>query len=203
MTNSIITNKDAIHIIRIFFSTLATILGLTTVVILGFHMDSNQFPGANKTNLNYITTYNASTCFSISYPGHSNFDCQPRGWVVMPHEKSNFEVDSALSGFGAATFVVFAISDVLFGVHTAMSLQRESELYRLNVVWTILSCLLFSCAVTAWQGMCDKINSGLTHSKCVTPYCQLTFGEFMTTYAVALMFSHIPHILMFFGVDGL
>jgi len=194
-------NKDAIHIIRVFFSTLANILALTTIVILGVNLDSNQ--AANNTNLNYITTSNASKCFSILYPSDNDFDCEPRGWIVIPSEKSHFEVGSALSGFGVATFVVFAISNVLFGVHTAMSLQRESKIFRLNVVWTILSCLLFSCAVTAWQGMCDKINSGLTHSKCVTSYCQLSFGGFMTTYAVALMFSHIPHILMFFGIDGL
>lgn len=165
----VITNKDAINIIRVFFNTLADILGLTTIVILGINMDSNQLSGD---------------------PIGGRWDSG----------QTHFEVDSTLSGFGVATFVVFAISDIFFGIHTAMSLQRESVLFRLNVVWTILSCILFFGAVTAWQGMCDKINSSLTHSECITSYCQHSFGSLMTTYAVALMFSHIPNILMFFGV---
>lgn len=157
-----------------------------------------------------------------------------RGWVVAPAcyktadtgDCAPFGYSAPLSGFGAATFATFAIRAVLFGAHTcvmllsedvsvakAMASKGQQRLFLgLNIVWTIVSFVLFVWAALAWQGMCDKIDTGLGRfvdvgdqekQACATSYCNISFGGFFASYAVAISFFRIPNILIWAGiVDG-
>ena len=157
-----------------------------------------------------------------------------RGWLVAPAcyktadtgDCAPFGYSAPLSGFGAATFATFAIRAVLFGAHTcimllsedvsvakAMASKGQQRLFLgLNIVWTIVSFALFVWAALAWQGMCDKIDTGLGRfvdvgggptPACATSYCNISFGGFFASYAVAISFFRIPNILIWAGiVDG-
>jgi len=157
-----------------------------------------------------------------------------RGWVVAPScAKTDDPGDCApfgymgpLSTLGAATFGVFAIRAILFGAHTCVmllsdnvSLQsvitskgKQRAFLGLNILWMIMSFSLFVWAALAWQGMCDKIDTGLGRvvkdgsdsvQACATAYCTISFGGFFASYAVALLWFRIPNILIWAGiVDG-
>ena len=152
----------------------------------------------------------APACYKTADTG----DCAPFGY------------SAPLSGFGAATFATFAIRAVLFGAHTcvmllsedvsvakAMASKGQQRLFLgLNIVWTIVSFALFVWAALAWRGMCDKIDTGLGRfvdvstiktQACATSYCNISFGGFFASYAVAISFFRIPNILIWAGiVDG-
>jgi hypothetical protein len=161
-------------------------------------------------------------------------DAKYRGWVVAPsctktHDTGDcapFGYMGPLSALGAATFGVFAIRAILFGAHTCVmllsdnaSLQtviaskgKQRAFVGLNIFWMIISFSLFVWAAVAWQGMCDKIDTGLgrivkdgsgeVHA-CATAYCNISFGGFFASYAVALLWFRIPNILIWAGiVDG-
>jgi len=157
-----------------------------------------------------------------------------RGWVVAPScTKTNDTGDCApfgymgpLSALGAATFGVFAIRAILFGAHTCVMLLSDSVSLQtvigskgkqriflgLNILWMTISFSLFVWAAVAWQGMCDKIDTGLGRivkdgsgevQACATAYCNISFGGFFASYAVALLWFRIPNILIWAGiVDG-
>lgn len=157
-----------------------------------------------------------------------------RGWLVAPAcsktsdtgDCAPFGYNAPLSALGAATFATFAIRAVLFGAHTcvmllsedvsvakAMASKGQQRMFLgLNIVWTIVSFVLFVWAALAWQGMCDKIDTGLgrfvdvgaTKTRaCATSYCNISFGGFFASYAVAISFFRIPNILIWAGiVDG-
>tara|TARA_B110000285_G_scaffold165799_1_gene185228 strand:- start:1835 stop:2713 length:879 start_codon:yes stop_codon:yes gene_type:complete len=161
-------------------------------------------------------------------------NAQYRGWVVAPScAKTDDTEDCApfgymgpLSALGAATFGVFAIRAILFGAHTCVmllsdnvSLQtaiaskgKQRVFLGLNILWMIISFSLFVWAAVAWQGMCDKIDTGLGRivkhgtgsvQACATVYCTISFGGFFASYAVALLWFRIPNILIWAGiVDG-
>ena len=82
------------------------------------------------------------------------------GWVIVPPCVKTNKVsdcapvgaDSAVSGLGQAFFGVLAINAGLFGAHTALELglpsgaySKESVLFGLNIVWTILLFRKQSC----------------------------------------------------------
>ena len=157
-----------------------------------------------------------------------------RGWVVAPsctktHDTGDcapFGYMGPLSALGAATFGIFAIRAILFGAHTCVmllsdnvSLQtaiaskgKQRAFLGLNIFWMIISFSLFVWAAVAWQGMCDKIDTGLGRivkdgsdgvQACATAYCNISFGGFFASYAVALLWFRIPNILIWAGiVDG-
>jgi len=157
-----------------------------------------------------------------------------RGWLVAPAcsktsdtgDCAPFGYNAPLSALGAATFATFAIRAVLFGAHTcvmllsedvsvakAMASKGQQRMFLgLNIVWTIVSFVLFVWAAYAWQGMCDKIDTGLGRfvdvggeekQACATSYCNISFGGFFASYAVAISFFRIPNILIWAGiVDG-
>ena len=157
-----------------------------------------------------------------------------RGWVVAPsctktHDTGDcapFGYMGPLSTLGAATFSVFAIRAILFGAHTCVMLLSENVSLQtaiaskgkqrtflgINIFWMIISFSLFVWAAVAWQGMCDKIDTGLgrivkdgshTVQACATEYCNISFGGFFASYAVALLWFRIPNILIWAGiVDG-
>tara|TARA_B110001452_G_scaffold225526_1_gene199516 strand:+ start:3952 stop:4833 length:882 start_codon:yes stop_codon:yes gene_type:complete len=157
-----------------------------------------------------------------------------RGWVVAPScAKTDDTGDCApfgymgpLSVLGATTFGIFAIRAILFGAHTCVmllsdnvSLQtaiaskgKQRAFLGLNIFWMIISFSLFVWAALAWQGMCDKIDTGLGRvvkdgsgqvQACATSYCGISFGGFFASYAVALLWFRIPNILIWAGiVDG-
>ena len=157
-----------------------------------------------------------------------------RGWVVAPsctktHDTGDcapFGYMGPLSALGAATFGIFAIRAILFGAHTCVmllsdnvSLQtaiaskgKQRAFLGLNIFWMIISFSLFVWAAVAWQGMCDKIDTGLGRivkdgsgevQACATAYCNISFGGFFASYAVAFLWFRIPNILIWAGiVDG-
>ena len=154
-----------------------------------------------------------------------------RGWLVAPacsktpdtNDCAPFGYNAPLSALGAATFATFAIRAILFGAHTcvmllsddvsvakAMASKGQQRMFLgLNIVWTIVSFALFVWAALAWQGMCDKIDTGLgrfvdvagTETKaCATSYCSISFGGFFASYAAAISFFRIPNILIWAGI---
>lgn len=152
------------------------------------------------------------------------------GWLVgVPCVKtgtltdcSPFGLGSFLSGAGQATFGVLAINVVLFGAHTGVESKSKKfiGLFGANIVWTVVAFSLYVWAAVAWSGFCDKIDTGLgrhvvvsaaltaaasalTAAACATEYCTLSFGGIVSSFAAAIVFAHIPTILMFFGVGGL
>lgn len=144
------------------------------------------------------------------------------GWIVgAPCTKtgtltdcSPFGIGSPVSGMGQATFGILAINVVLFGAHTGVEAKsKKSLLFGLNIVWTIVAFSLYVWAAVAWSGFCDKIDTGLGRyvvvgsavktPACATSYCTISFGGFVASFAVALVFARIPDILMFFGCCGL
>lgn len=148
------------------------------------------------------------------------------GWLVgAPCVKtgtltvcSPFGLGSFLSGAGQATFGVLAINVVLFGAHTGVESKSKKfiGLFGANIVWTIVAFSLYVWAGVAWSGFCDKIDTGLGRhvvvgsgnaavdaAACATEYCTLSFGGIVSSFAVAIVFAHIPAILVFFGVCGL
>lgn len=157
-----------------------------------------------------------------------------RGWIVAPScaktvdtgDCAPFGYMGPLSALGAATFGVFAIRAILFGAHTCVmllsdnaSLQtaiaskgKQRAFLGLNIFWMIVSFSLFVWAALAWQGMCDKIDTGLGRvikdgsndvQACATSYCGISFGGFFASYAAALLWFRIPNILIWVGiVDG-
>ena len=161
-------------------------------------------------------------------------DAKYRGWVVAPScAKTDDPGDCApfgymgpLSALGAATFGVFAIRAILFGAHTCVMLLSDNVSLKsaiaskgkqraflgLNIFWMVMSFSLFVWAALAWQGMCDKIDTGLGRvvkdgsdsvQACATSYCGISFGGFFASYAVALLWFRIPNILIWAGiVDG-
>jgi len=161
-------------------------------------------------------------------------DPKYRGWVVAPSctktqdtgDCAPFGYMGPLSVLGAATFGVYAIRAILFGAHTCVMLLSDNISLRtviaskgkqraflgLNIVWMIISVSLFVWAAIAWQGMCDKIDTGLGRiikdgeddvQACATAYCTISFGGFFASYAAALIWFGIPNILIWTGiVDG-
>jgi len=159
---------------------------------------------------------------------------QWRGWVVAPAcsktadtgDCAPFGYNAPLSALGAATFATFAIRAVLFGAHTCVMLMsddvsvakvltskgQQRMFLGLNIVWMVVSFALFVWAALAWQGMCDKIDTGLGRfvkigtsemQACATSYCNISFGGFFASYAAAISFFRIPNILIWAGiVDG-
>jgi len=146
---------------------------------------------------------------------------------------------SVLGVAGSMTFSLLALQAILYGVHTALALNDDPRtnddnfssettvyetlgkkshlkfktLFILNIVWTMLSCFLFVWSAVAWQGMCDKLDTGLGRvvdrtpfskeisnlNACATNYCTIPFSGFMWSYAVSLMFYTIPRILILSG----
>lgn len=157
-----------------------------------------------------------------------------KGWVSAPScsktsdagDCAPFGYTAPLSALGAATFGIFAIRAILFGAHTCVMLlpsdvsissvvasKGTQRLFLgLNIVWMIVSFALFVWAAVAWQGMCDKIDTGLGRfvmvgetdtQACATSYCNISFGGFFASYAVALIWFRIPNVLIWLGiVDG-
>lgn len=157
-----------------------------------------------------------------------------RGWLVAPAcsktsdtgDCAPFGYNAPLSALGAATFGTFAIRAILFGAHTCVMLMsddismekvitskgQQRMFLGLNIVWMVVSFALFVWAALAWQGMCDKIDTGLGRfvlvgdtetQACATSYCNISFGGFFASYAAAISFFRIPSILIWAGiVDG-
>jgi len=265
------TAPQNINIARGFFATLAGLLALTSLIVLGTSMDYANFPGSNLVLAEYNETDERSglialvdgfelvpsTCSNskvlknnqaphicgsvedgtaktldiLDDDGKSDQSLGAHGWILAPPCAKTADVNvcapfgfsSALSGLGQATFGVLAINVVLFGAHTGLELKLESlaelkslgtksVLFALNIVWTIIALSLYVWAAIAWGGMCDKIDAGLgrhvkvgklTVSACATSYCTISYGGFMASFVVALVFARIPNILMFFGIGGL
>lgn len=147
---------------------------------------------------------------------------------------------SILGMAGTATFALFALQAILYGAHTALALNDDPRntdddftsetnirdtlskpkqvkfrtLFVLNIVWSMLSCFLFVWSAIAWQGMCDKLDTGLGRvvdqspfdpanvvemDACTTNYCTIPFSGFMWSYAVSFIFFAIPRILILSG----
>lgn len=153
------------------------------------------------------------------------------GWVSAPacaktsnpKDCAGFGYENALSILGAATFGTFALRAILFGAHTSVLLLEDkvsidiikiapwkTKLFLgLNIVWMILSFSLFVWAAIAWQGMCDKIDTGLGRfvgsrekptQACATTYCNISFSGFFASFAVAFVWFRIPNILIWAGI---
>jgi len=264
------THKIAkrINIARGFFSTLAVVLALSTLISLGMNMDYANFPGSNLVLDSYAEDdaegrsglikaggdgyqLKASTCSNFrelknsDSPGicasvkddaavalkvvddkGADSNDAAHGWLVgVPCVKtgtltvcSPFGLGSFLSGAGQATFGVLAINVVLFGAHTGVESKSKKfiGLFGANIVWTIIAFSLYVWSAVAWSGFCDKIDTGLGRyvvvgagntsvdtRACATEYCTISFGGIVSSFAAAIVFAHIPTILMFFGVGGL
>jgi hypothetical protein len=264
------THKIAkrINIARGFFTALAAVLALSTLISLGMNMDYANFPGSNLVLDSYAeddaegrsgliklvdgyqlkdtatcsnfrelkNSDNPGICASVKDDaavalevvddkGADSIDAA-RGWLVgVPCVKtgtltvcSPFGIGSFLSGAGQATFGVLAINVVLFGAHTGVESKSKKfiGLFGANIVWTVVAFSLYVWAAVAWSGFCDKIDTGLGRhvvvgagntavdtAACATEYCTLSFGGIVSSFAAAIVFAHIPTILMFFGVGGL
>lgn len=106
----------------------------------------------------------------------------------------------------------------------AVSLKAAKELYAdkakrailvLVIIWGILGFGFFVLAALSWQSMCDKIDTGLgrivdtsgpdaplaaSRPACSTLGCESSFLYFFLTYALSIVWSTIPLLLVWFGV---
>jgi len=107
----------------------------------------------------------------------------------------------------------------------AVSIGALKELYAdttkrfimgLTIIWGILGFGLFVWAALSWQSMCDKIDTGLgrivstgspldvevhpTAGACATTGCASSFVYFFVTYALSIVWSTIPYLLVWFGL---
>lgn len=106
----------------------------------------------------------------------------------------------------------------------AVSIGALKELYAdttkrfimgLTIIWGILGFGLFVWAALSWQSMCDKIDTGLgrivstgspldedqaTAEACATTGCASSFVYFFVTYALSIVWSTIPYLLVWFGL---
>ena len=84
-----------------------------------------------------------------------------------------------------------------------------------NIASIILGFGLFVLAALSWQSMCDKIDTGLgrivdtsgpdapqatSRPACSTLGCESSFLYFFLTYALSIVWSTIPLLLVWFGV---
>lgn len=75
----------------------------------------------------------------------------------------------------------------------------------LTVVWCIIGFALFGASATAWEALCDKLDTGLgrhvqNQRACATNMCTYTFGQLFSTITFAIVWYHIPHLLTYSGV---
>lgn len=75
----------------------------------------------------------------------------------------------------------------------------------LTVVWCIIGFALFGASATAWEALCDKLDTGLgrhvnNQRACGTAMCTYSFGELFSTITFAIVWYHIPHLLTYSGV---
>lgn len=106
----------------------------------------------------------------------------------------------------------------------AVSITALKELYAdttkrvimgLAITWGVIGFGLFVWAALSWQSMCDKIDTGLgrivstssplvphpvSAEACSTTGCTSSFVYFFITYALSIVWSTVPYLLVWFGL---
>ena len=195
-----------LNLIQGIFSVTIGVLSVITICLLGVTMDVANFPGAN-------IEINADSPNDDGWP----FDVSQGSDYSQYQKSTNYvHLHKALGICGCATFACLAIQSVLYGTYTVSLQYREDsvavpgrvknmDIFRaITIVWTIISMALFSWAAAAWYGMCDKFDAGLGHAinnnACASSLCEISFGGFFASYAVAINWFHIPNILIQLGL---
>lgn len=140
-----------------------------------------------------------------------------------------FRAWGPLSVFGMLTFGLYAIQTLLFTAHSGvalaggdLSLARARKLVQdkssrvmlgLIITWGVVGFGLFVWAAFSFQNMCDKLDTGLGRivqtsddaslpgvAACATSGCESSFVYLFMTYAIALVWSSIPNVLVWFGI---
>ena len=157
----------------------------------------------------------------------SALDC-PR--TVDTGKCAPFSAWGPLSIFGMLTFGLSAIQTLLFTAHSGVALaggdlslasarkliQDKSSrvVLGLVIVWGVLGFGLSVWAAFSFQSMCDKLDTGLGRivqttletsespgsPACATRGCESSFLYLFMTYAIAVVWSTIPYVLVWFGV---
>ena len=155
----------------------------------------------------------------------SALDC-PR--TVDTGKCAPFSAWGPLSIFGMLTFGLYAIQTLLFTAHSGVALtggtlslttarkllqdKSSRAMLGLVIVWGVIGFGLCVWAAFSFQNMCDKLDTGLGRivqtsandttgtSACATSGCESSFLYLFMTYAIALVWSSIPYVLVWFGV---
>ena len=155
----------------------------------------------------------------------SALDC-PR--TIDTGKCAPFSAWGPLSIFGMLTFGLSAIQTLLFTAHSGVALtggelslaaarklvqdKSSRSMLGLVIVWGVLGFGLFVWAAFSFQTMCDKLDTGLgrivqtaaedTTGKpaCATSGCESSFLYLCMTYAIAVVWSTVPSVLVWFGV---
>ncbi len=155
----------------------------------------------------------------------SALDC-PR--TVDTGKCAPFSAWGPLSIFGMLTFGLYAIQTLLFTAHSGVALtdgilslaatrkllqdKSSRAMLGLVIVWGVLGFGLCVWAAFSFQNMCDKLDTGLGRivqtsandttgtPACATSGCESSFLYLFMTYAIALVWSSIPYVLVWFGV---
>jgi hypothetical protein len=157
----------------------------------------------------------------------SALDC-PR--TIDTGKCAPFSAWGPLAIFGMLTFGLSAIQTILFTAHSGVALaggemslasarklvqdQSSRVVLGLVIVWGLLGFGLSIWAAFSFQSMCDKLDTGLGRivqttletsdspgaPACATSGCESSFLYFFMTYAIAVVWSSIPYVLVWFGV---
>jgi hypothetical protein len=155
----------------------------------------------------------------------SALDC-PR--TIDTGKCAPFNAWGALSIFGMLTFGLSAIQTLLFTAHSGVALaggelslaaarklvqdKSSRTMLGLVIVWGVLGFGLYVWAAFSFQTMCDKLDTGLGRivqttesdvvgsAACATSGCESSFLYLSMTYALAVVWSSIPYVLVWFGV---
>lgn len=140
-----------------------------------------------------------------------------------------FSATGPLSVLGMTTFGLYAIQTLLFTAHTGVALsggelslsaarqlvanKSSRTMLGLAIVWGVIGFGLFVWAAFSFQSMCDKLDTGLGRivqtsddaskagsAACATSGCESSFLFLFMTYALALVWSSVPYVLVWFGV---
>ena len=157
----------------------------------------------------------------------SALDC-PR--TIDTGKCAPFSAWGPLAIFGMLTFGLSAIQTLLFTAHSGVALaggevslasarklvqdKSSRAVLGLVIVWGVLGFGLSVWAAFSFQSMCDKLDTGLGRivqttteassdlgaPACATSGCESSFLYFFMTYAIAVVWSSIPYVLVWFGV---
>jgi len=194
----------------------------------GFQIDVEPGSCSNAvTFTSYSTAFTTPLCIAENKSNGK----WTHGWVVAPNcarvtnkplECIDIGASNYVANFGIVTAIFAALHCLLSGVHTFNAIEEQAKeqaknqtktlpnrfltdkrLHGFNIFWSIIGIGLCIISAYAWNGLCDKIDSGLGRTEqdvlaCATKECQWSFGLIATFIAVTTMWFHLPHIAIWF-----
>ena len=188
----------------------------------GFQIDTSV-TCSNAVTKAETTTFTKPLCIEEN----KDNDKWTHGWVVAPVcarttnkplECIDIGAGNYVANLGIVTAIFGALHCLLSGVHTFNAIEKQSKtskknswdqlitekrLHGFNIFWSIIGIVLCIISGLAWNGLCDKIDSGLGRTEqdvlaCATKECQWSFGIIAMFIAVTTMWFHLPHIAIWF-----